>query len=147
MKKEFLPYLLPIISIIVLFGIVAINPSITGFAVKNVMDKVSGNVVVFTDSNVVLPLDSMVSIGLDNRTITLSLKQFIEKNGSWYEIKSGYYPEIGYYGEGFSGNHNYALSLESLGLGIVDNKEAHDLNIRIVYKDKIITQNSQKISK
>ncbi|MBI2670500.1 hypothetical protein HYX18_00770 [Candidatus Woesearchaeota archaeon] len=147
MRKEFLPYLLPILSLIVLFAIFSFNPGITGFAVKDVKERVSGNVVIFTDSNVVIPLNSIVEVSLDEKTSAIALKDFIDKNGSWYETKTGSLPDIGYYGEGYSGNHNYALSLESLNLGAVENKEFHTIKIRVLFNGKIISETTQEVKK
>lgn len=147
MKKEFIPYLLPMITIIVLFIFVSTNPNITGFAVKDIKDKVAAKVVIFTDSNIVLPKDAVIEVSLDDQKSIMIVKNFIEKNGSWYELKTGSYPLIEYYGEGYSGNHNYALDLESFNLGFVENKDIHTLKIKIYYKDKIISETVREVSK
>ncbi len=147
MKKEFIPYLLPILTIIALISVAFLNPNITGFAVKNTQEKVSANVVILTDASVVLPKDALVEVSLDDKKASMSVKDFIEKNGSWYEIKNGAYPLINYYGEGYTGNHVYSLKLDAFNLGLIDNREVHNLSIVIYYKDKIVSQTTRDINK
>ena len=147
MNKEIIPYLLPILTIIVFISVVFLNPEITGFAVKDIQDKVSANVVGLTDDNVVLPLYALVEVSLDDKKGSMSVKDFIEKNGSWYEIKNGGYPLINYYGEGYTGNHVYSLKLDDFNLGMIGNKDMHNLSIVIYYNGKIVSQTTMEINK
>ena len=148
MKKEFIPYILPIITIITIFILSMFNSNdITGFAVKELNDKITGKVVIFTDNSVVIPKDATVELSVDMKNSSMSVEEFIKKNGSSYEIKTGSYPILGYYGAGYSGNHNYALDLEAFNLGVVESKDIHILNIKVYYKDRILSESVREIKK
>ena len=147
MKKELLPYLLPIVTLIGLVIFAFANPQITGFAVKELNDQVSAKVVIFTDSNVVVPKDSTVEVLLDDKLGVMSLENFIKKNGSWYELKNGGFPSINFYGEGYTGNHNYALDISEFNIGTVENKDVHTLKVRVMYNSKVISETVQEVAK
>jgi hypothetical protein len=147
MKKDFLPYLLPIITIIIIISVISFNPSITGFSVKDSKYQVSGKVVVFTDSSLVIPKNSIVEVAIDNETKSISLSDFIIKNGSWYEEKTGAYPNISYYGSGYSGTHSYSLDLKEFNFGLFDSKDTYNLRIRVLYGSNILSETNQELKK
>jgi hypothetical protein len=147
MKKYFLPYLLPIVTIVIVISVISFNPSITGFSVRDSKYQVSGKVVVFTDSSVVIPKNSIVEVSIDNKTESISLSDFIIKNGSWYEEKTGNYPNISYYGLGYSGTHSYSLDLKDFNFGVFDSKDKYNLRVRVLYGDNILSETNQELKK
>jgi hypothetical protein len=147
MKKDFLPYLLPIITVVIAISIISFNPSITGFSVKESKYLVSGKVMVFTDSRVVIPKNSIVEVAIDNETKSMNLSDFIIKNGSWYEEKTGAYPNISYYGQGYSGSHSYSLDLKEFNFGLFDSKDIYKLRIRVIYGKNILSETNQELIK
>lgn len=147
MKKDFLPYLLPIISIILVFGIVFFNPSTTGFVVQQNKDKIDGKIMIYTDDQFVLPLDSTINISIDNQTASMTIQEFIKKNNTWFEIKTGHNNLAEYYGQGYSGNHAYSLDLSEFGLGFINQKDIHNLKVRIYHKEKILSETNESLIK
>ena len=147
MKKDFLPYVLPIVTLIIVISIISFNPSITGFSIKNSKYQVSGKVVVFTDSSIVIPKSSIVEVSIDNKTKSIGLSDFITKNGSWYEEKTGAYPNISYYGVGYSGIHSYSLDLKEFNFGVFDSKDTYNLRIRVLYNNNVLSETNQELKK
>ena len=145
--KNLLPYLLPLGTIIFVFIIASINPSITGFATKQNNDIVNAKIRIFTDSNRVIPQDSIVQVTLDNKISEMTIIEFIEKTNMPYEIKNGIFDEINYKGEGYTGYYNYVLDLKEFDLGEVQEKSEHLLKIKVYYQDKTISESSQAVNK
>ena len=147
MKKWFLPYLLPLATLIIVAFIVFLNPNITGFAIRENNDLVAANIKIFTSSTQVLPPDAFVEAVLDGKSSSMSVKEFIEKNGSSFELKDGRLELIDYSGLGYTGDNSYTLSLDKFNLGNAESKNEHILKIKVHYNNKIISESSQVIQK
>ena len=142
--KRVLPYLLPILTI---FGFIAyafINPEITGFATVNQV-KISSDIRVRLDPDVVMPEDSIVVVSIDGKESTLTLDEFVKKTGQEFKYEQGSFPELGYTGLGYTGNYNYILTLDDFNLGLVDPKNEYLLEIDVKYRDYLISHSEEVI--
>ena len=79
---KFLPYLLPVITILGLGVFAFTNPEITGLAVANDKEIVNSQVRVFLDENSMLPKGSDVVVILDGKESSMKLSEFIENPDS-----------------------------------------------------------------
>lgn len=143
--NKFLPYLLPLISIIALATIALTNPGITGLAVANDKEIVNSQVRIFLDKDSMLPKESIVVVGLDGKESSMSLTEFIERSGGFKELINAEIKEINYKGEGFKGENIYDLDLSEFKLGLVDKKKKHEMIIKVVFNDKVLIENKKII--
>lgn len=144
-KSKFLPYLLPLISIIAITVIAFSKPEITGLAVANDKEMVSSEIRIFLDKDSMLPKDSRVVVSLDGKESSMSLTDFIEKSGGFKEIINAEIKEIGYKGEGYKGENVYNLDIREFKLGLVDKKKEHELIIKVIFNDKVLLENKKII--
>ena len=146
MNKSYLPYILPTISVIAIFIIAFVNPSITGsaiFAPKKVSNLAS-QVKITTNKDVVIPPNALVLVTLDNTTTNLTLANFIKKTGKPFKIEEGTYEEINYDGKGDTGSYTYILPVSKLGLKIDKKSKTHSLNVKLTYNDRVFVENIYK---
>ncbi|HLC73190.1 MAG TPA: hypothetical protein VJH20_00970 [Candidatus Nanoarchaeia archaeon] len=140
---KFLPYFLPIISILVLAVIAFSKPEITGLAVANDKEIVTSQVRIFLDKNSMLPKDSEVVVILDGKEGKMPLTQFIEKSNGFKELKNGEIKSISFKGEGYMGENVYDVDLEEFKLGLVDKKNEHELIIKVLYNNQVLLENKK----
>ena len=140
---KFLPYFLPIISILVLAVIAFSKPEITGLAVANDKEIVTSQVRIFLDKNSMLPKESIVIVSLDGKESKMPLTQFIEKSNGFKELKKGEIKAISFEGEGYIGENVYDVDLEEFKLGLVDKKNEHELIIKVLYNNQVLLENKK----
>ena len=125
--KKFLPYVLPVLTIVIISSILFINPTITGFAVANQF-----NIEVSTSNGFFVPEDSLVVVSLNNKKTEMPIEEFISKSGGKYELTD----------DGFTGDYTYLLNLDEFGLefdeGILIVEVMHDGNLISHYEKEII---------
>jgi hypothetical protein len=143
-KKDFLPYLLPLITLVGIAIFAFSNPEITGLAVANT-DEISSRIRLDLSEGVVVPADAIVEVYLDDQRSSLSVEEFIEKTGEDFRYEDGVFVDIGYKGGGYTGNFVYRLGLEDFGLGEVDRKDSHVLRIKVVYGSQLISESERII--
>jgi hypothetical protein len=131
--KRLLPYALPIISILVIFGVLMFNPNITGFAVKDYDIEIK----ISTYPNLVVPEDTIVEVTLDGVSKTMTFKEFIDKTGDEYRLVEGSFEDINYQGKGYSGRYDYYLSAKEFGF---ENLEVKTLTVRVSYENYLISE-------
>ena len=125
--KKFLPYILPILTIVIISSILFVNPTITGFAVANQL-----NVEVSTSNGFFVPENSLVVVYLNNKKTEMPIEEFISKSGGEFELT----------GDGYTGDYTYLLNLDEFGLeleeGILIVEVIHDGNPISHYEKEII---------
>ena len=144
-KKQFLPYLLPLISIIAITVIAFTNPEITGFAVAENKEIVTSQVRIFLDKDSMLPKESMVIVSLDGKESKMPLTQFIEKSNGFKELKKGEIKAISFEGEGYIGENVYDVDLKEFNLGLVDKKEEYELIIKVLFNGQVLLENRRLV--
>lgn len=144
MKKWILPYLLPIITLIGFTIYAFINPNITGFVTVDKV-KISSDIRVKLDPNVVMPKDSIVVVSINGEEARLTLEEFIKKTSQEYRYEQGSFPELNYNGLGYTGDYTYTLTLDDFNLGLVDPKNEYLLEIDVKYKDYLISHSEEVI--
>jgi len=142
--KRVLPYLLPILTIFGFIVYAFINPEITGFATVNQV-KISSDIRVRLDPDVVMPEDSIVVVSIDGKESTLTLDEFVKKTGQEFKYEQGNFPELGYTGLGYTGDYTYILTLDDFNLGLVDPKNEYLLEIDVKYRDYLISHSEEVI--
>lgn len=142
---KFLPYFLPIISILVLAVIAFSKPEITGLAVANDKEIVTSQVRIFLDKNSMLPKDSEVVVILDGKEGKMPLTQFIEKSNGFKELKKGEIKAISFEGEGYIGENVYDVDLKEFNLGLVDKKEEYELIIKVLFNGQVLLENRRLV--
>lgn len=126
-----MPYILPIISIIIISIIAITKPAgITGFAVQEQNNKIEIRI----RNTTIIPINSTVEIVSNNQVHTISIEEFIRRSGTTPKIINSEVKEINYYGEGYIGN--YAVNIDSLGLNI-----STQPTVYIIHDNIIISSN------
>ena len=136
--KSYVAYLLPIVSILIIFGFLFFDPNITGFFVKEnkeILPKLN----IETKEGMVIPLESEVEVIVGNEKKIISVKEFIEKSKNEYKIEEGELNIIDYNGLGYTGNYKYSLSVDELGFKEEITK-GEKIIIKIIYNKNIISQ-------
>ena len=114
MDKWWLPYLLPVVTLIVVGVLVFSNEEVTGLAV---FQEEELEVKINLHRGIVVPPDTLIQVSLDDEVVQLTLQEFIQKTGQDYAFVFGSYKEINYLGPGFTGPFEYKLRLSDLDLG------------------------------
>lgn len=138
--KKILPYILPIITVLLIFSVLLIDPELTGFAVfenKEVMIELN------TFKDLVLPENAELEVKINNESSKLTIKEFIERTGEDYELIEGEIEELNFSGIGYTGNQTYYLSVSEFGF---ENAYGKDIEINVYYEDLLISSQSIKIT-
>ena len=136
LTNKIMPYLLPIITIIILSIVFITKPAITGFvAAEQENNKETTKIRI--SSTTIIPEGSIVEIRADNQTYEFTIEDFILKSGNTPKYIYSDIPEINYSGKGYIGD--YSVSLDILGIGT----SLAQPRVSIIYKDIVIYKNSQ----
>ena len=141
--KKLMPYLLPIISILLITIFLIFNPTITGLAVKD--NNFDAKIKISTYEYLVMPGDAYAEVSLDNSSSTMTFKKFIEKTKGEYELRDGEFKDINYKGIGYGGNHEYFLPISDFGLNSTL-EEGKNLRVRVFYNNYLISESNTQIS-
>jgi hypothetical protein len=139
--KKFTPYIVPIVSVLLILSILLIDPEFTGLAVfenKEVMIELN------TFKDLVLPGNAELEVTIENKSSRLTIKEFIEKTGEEFELVEGSIDSIGFEGMGYTGNETYYLPLSEFGFEEGYNKE---IGINVYYDNILISSQNIKITK
>ena len=137
MKNWWLPYLLPVVTLIVVAIIAFSGNGITGLAAFQAKEP---EVKINLQRGIVVPSDTLIQVSLNDQTKELTLKEFIEMTGKDYVYTEGNYEEIDYIGLGYTGPFEYSLRLSDLNL-----KGGGLMKIVIKYKDFVIWQDEKNV--
>ncbi len=139
--KKFVPYVVPAISVLLIFSILLIDPELTGFAVfenKEVMIELN------TFKDLVLPENAELEVVIAEESSRLTIKEFIEKTGEEYELVEGSIDSLNFEGMGYTGNKTYYLPISEFGFEEGHNKE---IVINVYYEELLISSQNIKITK
>lgn len=131
--RRFLPYLLPILSVLVLIVIFLIDPAITGFATRESILNV--DVVLRTEEGEFLPRDAIVLVSLGDEVREIMVEEFINKSGGKFELLD----------EGYSGDYEYKLDISEFGLDNTLERGEYVLKIDVVYGDIVLSSDERTI--
>ena len=148
-KSKIISIALPIVSvIIVIAAMYLIRPRMTGYII---MDDDSGEQLVNVDITLqtkegeVIPPDGKVQVFIDDRKAEMSIVQFIQTSGEEYEIDDGEMPEFGFYGKGFTGDHEYSVNIDKFDIDTTIGKGEHIFITRIVYREYKLYERQYRI--
>ena len=143
--NKFLPYVLPLFSLFAVIILLSFTDStITGLAVAE--PKFYANITLTTSDDELLPETTMVEVEFKGRTSKMILKEFIKKTGQEYNYTYGVNNLLSYEGFGFIGNDHYSLPITEFELDRTISEGEHNIIIRIIY-DEIIISESKEIIK
>jgi hypothetical protein len=135
--KNFIYYILPLVTILLIGSILFLDPEITGFAVfENEEILITLN----TYEDFILPENSVLEVVVGNISDDIIVKDFIEKSGQNYISIKGKNRDLGFNGQGYTGNNTYYLSINEFNFNNKDYVE--ELVVNVYYEDFLIsTQN------
>lgn len=125
--NKFMPYTMPIISILVIMGFVFLDPTVTGFFVKE-DDLIGAKITVSTTEEIVIPPEAVVEVGLDSVSREIRFSEFVERSGGDFKLVEG----------GYTGNYNYYLRTEDLGFN--DLEAGQVLRVRVYSGEWVISE-------
>ena len=147
-KYNLISILVPICSVIILISaLIFLKPDITGLAIysQNGTQKLNADVILKTKSGEVIPPNAIIQVWIDNTKAEMTISDFIKKAGEKYEIKYGELPEFGFYGNGFTGNFTYNLTLADFNMNREMENGEHKFITRIIYRNKILYEKENRI--
>ncbi|MBT3691282.1 hypothetical protein HOG16_03515 [Candidatus Woesearchaeota archaeon] len=139
--KKFTPYIVPVISVLLILSILLIDPEFTGLAVFE-NDEVMIQLNTFKD--LVLPENAELEVSIENVSSRLTIKEFIEKTGEEFELVEGKIESLSFEGMGYTGNQTYYLPLSEFGF---EDGYAKDIEINVYYGDLLISNQNIIITK
>lgn len=148
-KYNLISILLPIISVVVIISaFFFLRPDITGLAIyssNETVKNVNADVILEIKAGEVLPPDAVIEISVDDNKAGMSIAEFIKKTGGKYEIQSGELAEFGFFGQGFTGDYTYKLSLADFNIDRNIGRGEHVFTTRIIYRNKILYEKENRI--
>ena len=143
LKKEYMPFLLPAVTVIFLMGAFLIGPNITGLTVFAPFDLSSVHITLSTSDTQILPENALITIRLGEQQKSLLAKEFISISGNDYEttILSGAGDE-----KGFIGRHEYSVNLAKLGFSGSSLGENAHLEVSVTYKGTTLHYEKKTLS-
>jgi hypothetical protein len=147
-KHNIVSILVPALSILMFLGVYFfLEPSTTGLAVhsENVSKLVNADVILTTSVNEIIPPDAIIEVVLDEQSNFMTINNFIMKTGGEYELERGELEEFGYYGNGFTGEYEYKLSLGDFDLNRDIGKGEHKFVTRIIYRGQTLYEKENNI--
>jgi hypothetical protein len=147
-KRKIISIALPIISVaIILAASFFLEPEVTGLVIYDEGEegKVNADVILSTKASEVIPVQAIVEVWLDEQMASMSIAQFIKKTGEEYEVAKGEMPEFKFSGYGFTGDHDYRLSLADFDLNREIGKGEHVFKTRIKYRDMVLYEKENRI--
>jgi len=134
--KRFLPYLLPVISIIFLIGSILFldnNNGVTGFTIADTGKyPVNSDVRLEILEGQTIPGDALIVVSLDNREASMKISDFVVKAGG--EEK-----------ENYEGKATFALGLSEFNIDNKVEKGNHAVGVKLVYKDSVIFESNSEV--
>ena len=130
--NRYLPYLLPLVTVLV-FGALIINPVITGFVVKEKV--LEADVILRTEEGNFLSKDAMVVVSLGDEVKSLSVGEFIKKDGGRFEVVDGSY----------TGDYLYRLDISKFGLDNRLRKGEYIMMVEVIYDGEILNSDERVI--
>jgi TusA-related sulfurtransferase len=151
--KKILSYLIPIASVVIFISAYFfLEPTTTGLVILEPGRQdplVNADVSLTTKQQEVIPPNAVIEVSINNNRASMSIAEFIKKTGAPSEIAYGELPEFNFYGKGFTGDHEYKLTLDSFDLNRNLAEGEHRFTTRIIYQGNILfeKQNSIMISR
>ncbi len=148
-KHNLISILVPTFSILIFLGAYFfLEPATTGLVVfePNQSNRlVNANVILKTKSSEVIPPSAIIQIEINNKKAHMSIADFIKRTGREYTVDYGELPEFGFYGNGFTGDHTYNLTLADFSIDRNIGKGEHKFITKIIYLNKILYQKENNI--
>jgi hypothetical protein len=148
MIGELRPFLLPMVTFIVIAFVFFVRPEITGFIVSSPgrTEKILGaKIRVSIAKGGLIPEGSVITIYLNGQNSSLPIRDFMLKSGRIYNYTYGTLPQINYRGYGYSGEHTYSLDISEFGLNTNLKPGNYTLMTEISYENFVISHTMQNI--
>ena len=150
-KKLIISFALPVISLAIIASfLVFTKPATVGFTVVDANitplgQTIDADVSLVTHPNELMPETVEIAIILDDRTASMTIKEFIEKTGQEYNYKEGKMEQLDYEGYGYIGNYTYKLPLSAFKLDRDVEPGSHVLKTQIKYNDLILFERENSV--
>ena len=149
--KLIISFALPIISLAIIVSfLVFTKPAAVGFTVVNANitplgQTIEADVTLITNPNELMPETVEIAITLDDRTASMTIKEFIEKTGQEFSYQQGKMEQLSYEGYGYIGNYTYKLPLSAFNINRETKPGNHILKVQIRYNNKILFERENPV--
>ena len=149
--KLIISFALPIISLAIIVSfLVFTKPAAVGFTVVNANitplgQTIEADVTLITNPNELMPETVEIAITLDDRTASMTIKEFIEKTGQEFSYQQGKMEQLNYEGYGYTGNYTYKLPLSAFNLDRNVKPGSHVLKTQIKYNNLILFERENPV--
>ena len=140
---------MPSLAIIASF-LVFTKPATVGFTVVDANitplgQTIDADVSLITNPNELMPETVEIAITLDDRTASMTIKEFIEKTGQEFSYQQGKMEQLNYEGYGYTGNYTYKLPLSAFNLDRNVKPGSHVLKTQIKYNNLILFERENPV--
>ena len=129
--KKIIPYILPILTIVISGSIIFIPSSFTGLAITEINPTL---VTVSTHLDTFLPQNALIIVTVEEQTLSLSAEEFIHKTREKFQLTD----------RGYTGEYIYQLDLQQFGFTSLP--EHYLLIVQIVHEGTIISSFQREIT-
>ena len=98
-----------------------------------------------TNPNELMPETVEIAITLDDRTASMTIKEFIEKTGQEFSYQQGKMEQLSYEGYGYTGNYTYKLPLSAFNLDRNVKPGSHVLKTQIKYNNLVLFERENPV--
>lgn len=150
-KKLIISFALPIISLAIIASfLVFTKPATVGFTVVNANitplgQAIDADVSLITHPSELMPETVEIVVILDDRSASMTIKEFIEKTGMESEYKYGKMEQLAYEGYGYIGNHTYTLPFSAFGIDRNVKPGSHVLKTQIKYNNIVLFERENPV--
>lgn len=143
-----MPYVLPVVTILVVGLLLFTNPNITGFLIAEdvTYNKLNVIVTLHTYINQLIPENATVLVKFANQTGRMAVKEFISRSGGPFNYINSENKAIKYKGYGFIGDYNYSLDLKYFNIDTTLLSGEYTLNVEVLYNYFILSEYSLNIT-
>ncbi|RLI98490.1 MAG: hypothetical protein DRO99_00590 [Candidatus Aenigmatarchaeota archaeon] len=146
MHERHFPFILPAITLIAAAFFLA-GPGITGMVTAPTgVGEVTAKIRISTSPDKVIPAGSVIIVTLNDSSKSMPIEEFINLSGEPSERRDGKLPSIKYYGEGYTGTHNYTVDISDLGIRTRLPAGDYVLRTEVVYGSSVITSIQRPVS-
>ena len=149
--KLIISFALPIISLAIIISFLTFTkPAAVGFTVVNANitplgQTIDADVSLITNPNELMPETVEIAITLDDRTASMTIKEFIEKTGQEFSYQQGKMEQLSYEGYGYTGNYTYKLPLSAFELDRNVKPGSHVLKTQIKYNNLVLFERENPV--
>ncbi|MCK5022640.1 MAG: hypothetical protein KAS04_00560 [Candidatus Aenigmarchaeota archaeon] len=138
-------YILPIVSVLfVIFSFT--NPDLSGYIVADSgTSELSADISVSISTDGFIPVDSIVTVYLDDVSSSMKFTDFIEKSDNEKNIVNCKIEQMSYSGKCYTGPYTYILDISEFDIDTITETGNHMIVIEVSYGNFVISRDEHVV--